>query len=228
MRTIASAALVVVISACAPTPTTPGAGAHLSAAQEDVVAARQEREATEHRASFEPGARTRKEICTHHGGGGGDGEFYECWQSVVNPTKSQLLEAREHERVAHDRRSTSQALRLAEARACSGLSAADLADSPFAHRDDILNVSPSPRGAIVVFRRVPTLTEEHLQKIVDCHIARNDALGHDVPEMSYCPLVPRDVSAKVTSLESGFAVTIESTDAQAAREVRSRAEALKP
>jgi hypothetical protein len=228
MRTIASAALAVVIAACAPTPTTPGSGVHLSAAQDDVVAAGQEREAAQHRASFDPAARTRQERCTHHGGGGADSDFYECWDSVVNPTESQLREARQHERVAEERRAASQALKFAEARACSGLSAADRDTSPFAHRDDILTVSPLPRGAIVVFKRVPTLTEEHLQKIIDCHIARNDALGHNVPEMGYCPLVPRDVSAKVTSLESGFAVTIESTDKEAAREVRARAEALKP
>jgi hypothetical protein len=228
MRTIASAALAVVICGCAPTPTTPGAGVHVSAAQEDVIAARQEREAAEHRASFDPAARTRKESCTHHGGGGADSDFYECWESVVNPTESQLREAREHERMAGQRRAASQVLRSAEARACTGLSASDRDTSPFAHRDDILNVSLLPRGAIVVFKHVPTLTEEHLQKIIDCHVARNDALGHDVPEMSYCPLVPRDVSAKVTSLESGLAVTIESTDKDAAREVRSRALALKP
>ena len=228
MRTIASATLVVVICGCTPTPTTPGAGVHLSAAQEDMLAARQEREAAAHRASFDPAARTRQEKCTHHGGGGTDSDFFECWESVVNPTESQLREAREHQRVADERRAASETLKLAEARACSGLSAADRDTSPFAHRDDILAVSPLPRGAIVVFKYVPTLTQEHLQKIIDCHIARNDALGHNVPEMGYCPLVPRDVSAKVTSLESGLAVTIESTDKDAAREVRSRAEALKP
>jgi hypothetical protein len=227
MRTIAWTALAVVSCGCAPTPTTPGSGAHLSAAQEDVAAARHEREAADHRASFDPGARTRQELCTHHGVGA-DGDFYECWESVVNPTQAQLGQARLHELAADEHRARSQALRSAEARACSGLPAADLAESPFAHRGDIVGVSPLPRGALVVFKHVPTLTAEHLQKIIDCHIARNDALGHDVPEMSYCPLVPRDVTANVTPVQDGFAVTIESTDDQSVREVRARAEALKP
>lgn len=228
MNTIVATAIAVLVCGCAPPPSTPGAGAHLSAAQEDVAAAGQEREAAAHRASFDPGARARREVCTHHGGRDSDSDFYECWQSVVNPTASQLREARQHERVADERRATSQALRFAEARACSGLSATDRDASPFAHRDDIASVSPLPRGAIVVFRHVPTLTAEHLQKIIDCHIARNDALGHDVPEMSYCPLVPRDVTARVAPVAEGFAVTIESTDPRAANEVRARAEALKP
>lgn len=228
MRTIAATAIAVIVCGCAPTPTTPGKGAHLSAAQEDYVATRNEREAAEHRASFDPGARERQEICTHHGGGGSDADFYECWDSVVNPTAPQLREARAHERVANQRRASSQALRFAEARACAGLSVADRDTSPFAHRGDIASVSPLPRGALVVFKRVPTLTAAHLQRIIDCHVARNDALGHDVPEMSYCPLVPRDVTAKVIPVQDGFAVTIESTDPQAAREVLARAEALRP
>jgi len=228
MRTIVATAITVILCGCAPTPTTPGSGAHLSAAQEDIAAAREQREAAAHRASFDPDAVARRDVCIHHGGGGAETDFYECWQSVVNPTDSQLREARQHERVADERRARSQALRFAEARACSGLSAADRDTSPFAHRDDILGVSPLPRGAVVVFKHVPTLTAAYLQRIIDCHIARNDALGHDVPEMSYCPLVPRDVTATVTPVHDGFAVTIESTDDGAVREVQSRAEALKP
>jgi hypothetical protein len=71
------------------------------------------------------------------------------------------------------------------------------------------------------------LTSEWLQRIVDCHLARNNALGNDMPEMAYCPLVPKGISAKVSSTGDGFAVTIESNDSNTSKEVLRRAEALK-
>jgi hypothetical protein len=71
------------------------------------------------------------------------------------------------------------------------------------------------------------LTAEWLQRVVDCHIARNNALGNNMPEMAYCPLVPKGVTAKVASLGNGFAVTIESKDPASAQEVLRRAQALK-
>ncbi|HEY4121787.1 MAG TPA: hypothetical protein VGM56_28165 [Byssovorax sp.] len=61
-----------------------------------------------------------------------------------------------------------------------------------------------------------------LQRIVDCHLARNDALGHVVPWMLYCPLVPRDVTAMVTDEPQGLAIRVESPDPAAAREVKYR------
>jgi hypothetical protein len=82
-------------------------------------------------------------------------------------------------------------------------------------------------GAVVVFRAVPGLTAEWLQRIVDCHVARNNALGNDMPEMSYCPLVPKGITAKVSSTGDGFAVTIESQDPNTAKEVLRRAQGLK-
>lgn len=224
MRTIAAAAFAVLIFGCASTTTKPGSGAHLSAAQEQVAAAQQEKEAAEHRSHYDPSAKQAKEVCTP--GGAGHGEFGECWTNAVNPTATQIDQAREHERVAAQRRASSKTLMAAEVRACAGLADYDRDISPFSHKDDILSVSLLQKGAIVVFKPVPTLTAEHLQKIIDCHIARNDALGHNVPEMSYCPLVPRDVSAKVTPTGEGFSVTILSTDSDAAREVRLRAQAL--
>jgi hypothetical protein len=65
------------------------------------------------------------------------------------------------------------------------------------------------------------------QRIVDCHIARNNSLGNNMPEMAYCPLVPKGVSAKVSSTGNGFAVTIQSNDPASAQEVLRRAQALK-
>ena len=214
------------VTACASTNTTaaaPGAGTHLSAAQQEAAAKAEEREASDHRGRFDPKAVTLKEICTPGGPGQrtGDG-LGECWTSRINPTQAQLEEARAHEHAAAEHRAASLALRNAEAKACGGLSEHDRDVSPFAHRSDILRVTQVPKGAVVVFRKVPTMTSAGLQKVVDCHLARNDALAHNVPWMLYCPLVPRDVTAKVTDQPDGYSVLIETPDADAAREVKYR------
>jgi hypothetical protein len=221
MRIILIAAVATALFGCATTNTnTPGVGTHLSAAQEEAVAQQQDREAAQRMAAYDPNAKQVKEICAV----GGRAAFGDCWNSVVNPTAKNLDEAKELTRAAAEHRAASLALRNAEESACAGLSDYDRDVSPFAHHDDILNASPLAKGAIVVFKPVPTLTAAHLQKMVDCHVARNDAMAHNVPEMLYCPLVPRDVSARVVTTEDGYlAVKIESTDPDAAREVRYRA-----
>lgn len=81
-------------------------------------------------------------------------------------------------------------------------------------------------GAVVTFRAVPGLTAEWLQRLVDCHLARNAARGHVVPEMPNCPLVPKGAAATVRSTGDGFAVSISSSDDATAREIRARAERL--
>jgi hypothetical protein len=111
--------------------------------------------------------------------------------------------------------------------------------SPFMHREDIASVqelitktttgkSTSSRqtGAVVVIRAVPGLTAQWLQRVVDCHVARNAALGHNVPEMPYCPLVPNGAAATVTPTDTGFAVAIRSDDPAVAHEILRRAQSL--
>lgn len=83
-------------------------------------------------------------------------------------------------------------------------------------------------GATVVFRAVPGMTAEWLQRVVDCHLARAAAVGHDMPEMSYCPLMPNGVKAKVTSVGNGFAVNLSADDAATVAEIQKRAQALAP
>ena len=67
-------------------------------------------------------------------------------------------------------------------------------------------------GADIVFRAVPGMTPEWLQRIVDCHLARAAAVGHDMPEMSYCALMLKNVTGQVTSTGNGFAVAVTSQD----------------
>jgi hypothetical protein len=113
--------------------------------------------------------------------------------------------------------------------------------SPFEHVEDIATVEPltessgtaevpSKRttGAVVTFRAVPGMTAQWLQRVVDCHLARNASLGHVVPEMPNCPLVPNGIQARVTSGKNGFVVAIQSDDPATAREILTRAERLQP
>ena len=143
--------------------------------------------------------------------------------------------------MAADHRAASQALVAAEAAACAGIADADRDTSPFEHVEDIASVTPLTEshsagkattqeivGAIVEFRAVPGLTAEWLQRMVDCHIARNAALGHDVPEMPDCPLVPKGASAQVASTGAGFSVAIRSDDPASAKDILARAQRLAP
>jgi len=199
---------------------TPGAQPHdMSARQHDQSAVREEREAERHQAKYEPDAP-------------GD--------AVRNPTAQHAGEAARARKAAADHRAASKALRDAEARACVGIPDDDRDMSPFAHRENIARVEPlesqsrvKPQGAIrktigatVYLRSVPGITAESLQHVVDCHLARNAALGHRVPEMDYCPLVPKGVSAKVSLRARAFVVDISAADPNTAGEILRRAQAL--
>lgn len=51
-------------------------------------------------------------------------------------------------------------------------------------------------------------------------------MGHVMPEMPYCPLVPKNVSASVTATDTGLVVAIRSGDPEVAREILKRAQTL--
>lgn len=222
---------VALPSLCVACGSTPGAQPHdMSAAQHEAMATGESRTAAAHAAQFSPDASVEVDRCLGRGG---------CWTSTKNPTAEHLEEAKKHQKMAADHRAASQALREAEARACVGLSDADRDESPFDHREDIASVAPLTEGvgagkfqytrtagAIITFRALPGMTAQWLQRVIDCHIARNAALGHDVPEMSYCPLVPNNVTARVDPTASGFAVAVRSDDSDTADEVLRRARAL--
>jgi hypothetical protein len=83
-------------------------------------------------------------------------------------------------------------------------------------------------GGRVVFRAVPGMTVEWLQQLVNCHLARAEAVGYSMPEMSYCPLMLKGVSAAVSATADGFAVEVTSDDPSTAAEIWRRVRALKP
>lgn len=227
---------LVLVAACA---STPGARPHdMSAAQHQATAASEERQAQGHEAQYDPRARAEAQPC------GGIGPTPttsgSCWTDSYNPTEAHALLAAQLRQAAAAHRTASRALRDAEEQACVGLSPDDRDMSPFSHREDIARVEPlyrslEPerewygsrlRGAVITFRAVPGMTAAWLQRVVDCHLARNAVLGHDVPEMSFCPLVPNGVAARVKESNAGLAVSIAADDEDTAREVLRRAQAL--
>ena len=163
------------------------------------------------------------------------------WTARENPNAEQATSAEEHRKQAAAHRAAAQALRDAEASACADISDEDRDASPFYYRSDITSVTvlqepvpgrggksyaPQKVGAAAVFRAVPGLTAEWLQRLVDCHLARASSVGHEMPEMSYCPLVLRGITAKVSSAGNGFRVEVRSDDPKTAEEIIRRMKAL--
>jgi hypothetical protein len=237
--------LCLLVVACA--TATPGAQpGDMSAAAHEQQAGEHARTGQQHAGEYRRDAGVERLRCSPSGGRpgpNGSAVLAEsiCWTSVENPTAAHLDEAEKHRRHAADHRAASVALRQAEARACVGISEADRDMSPFEHREDIVAVAPlvvpeadaramTPAerllGAAVTFRAVRGLTAECLQRVVDCHLARNAAFGRVVPEMPDCPLVPRGVQARVTSAASGLVVEIRASHPAGAREVLARAQRL--
>lgn len=213
----------LVLTACAATPP-PVQPSEMSAAQHESEAKKELQAAKVHSAEYDAKASVRIERCAS---GAAAHEGAACWTSITNPTEHHVDEAKAHEQHAAAHRAASQALRDAEARVCADIDPIDRDVSPFAHREDVIRVAAVPHGALVVFRGVPGLTADGLQKIIDCHIARNAAVGHDMPEMTYCPLVPKDVTARAEVTRQGlFEVTIRSDNDESAREILRRAQML--
>lgn len=161
-----------------------------------------------------------------------------CW--TIDTSEEHARDAEQHHLLAERHRAASAKLRDAEAAACGDVAPRDREQSPFAHRRDLRAVRPSreafpdttvpPRltGAEIVFRAVPGMTAQRLQRLVDCHLARNAAIGHaqaseDMPD---CPLTLAGVSAIVSRTGDGFAVAVTSPDASTAEAILARAQAL--
>lgn len=243
MRTIIITALGLALSSvalgCGPAA---GTQPHAMSAKEHEAAASQEEQSGEgHGEQYDPQASATQKKCGPARGGGRAGGGA-CWTSQTNPTAEHSKDAERHRELANQHRAASEALKTAEASACSGVPEEDRDMSPFAHREDIRSVSPvreevkigkaatyRTAGAEIVFRAVPGMTVEWLQRVVDCHLARNAAIGHEMAaeEMAYCPLTPRGAQASVRSVGDGFAVVIRADDDNASKEILRRAESLR-
>lgn len=162
------------------------------------------------------------------------------WLSAANPGAEDQAKYQRAHAVAAQHRAAAQALFYAEARACVGIAFDDRDISPFARLQDIESVaevlhrppqqdnsiSPTLRGASIRFRPVPGLTREWLQRIVDCHLARNASLGH--PTEIPCPLALKGVNAVVKEAGAGLVVEVTSVDSEVASEILARSQRLGP
>jgi hypothetical protein len=222
-----SAFAIVVTAGC----TTPGTNPDDMSAKAHVAAAKREEAAAEQHVQDGSAVGVMPAGPCRAGIGRGAANEGACWTAVAASTYPDG--ALEHRRHAAEHRAASVALMKAEATACVGLSDDDRDVSPFEHVQDIESVAPllereERAGAVVVFHAVPGLTAAWFQRVVDCHLARSAAVGHVMPEMPNCPLVPTGAEAKVTSVGSGFAVAIRADDRASADEIFARAQRLLP
>lgn len=205
----------------------------MSGPQHEAAATSEERAAKEHMAQYDSAAAVPPTMtCPFIAGV----SCYRAWTSVQNPTEAHRAESKRHAEMAMQHRAASQALRDVEARACVNVPEGDRDISPFYHREDIVSAAPfkeagplgagSVSGVEIVFASLPGMTAEWLQRVVDCHLARNEVLGDAMKEMSYCPLAIPHVRASVRSVGNGFAVDVTSNDEASVHEIVARAERL--
>jgi hypothetical protein len=209
----------VMLAACQQTSDKPARSPEVGVRENEQAAQHHERSAAEHRSAASSFGNLQA-ACQDNA---------PCWSSLAVQEGHEREQADYQLKLATEHRKVAKGLRDAEARACTGVSEYDRAVSPFTHQKDIADVSPiidtsagakgrRVLGITVTFRPVTGLTAERLQKIADCHIARNTALGHDVPELHDCPLVPF-VTALVTHRAEGLAIEVRGQDPAAVDEV---------
>lgn len=160
-----------------------------------------------------------------------------CW----TPSQSGDARARaaEHQqRLADAHRLAAAELRSEADAACAGVPETDRNMSPFSHLADIDGARPlygphdskksvrSPIGVTIFLRPVPGLTQERLQRLVNCHLAQNAVLGHVSPSEPDCPLVPAGVVASVRSATDRFAVDVKGNSPSVVTEIRARTQRL--
>ena len=209
------------LGACA--STTAGANPHdMSLAEHDAAARQEEQVAEAHLAKYDPNAKKTKRSCA--------GVAYTadntCQTFVVNPTEKHLEQAELHRKMAADHRAAGHALRETEDAACPGVSHDARTANPLPSTNIQSVTALYDRGATLLLRAAPELTEDALQRRLDCHLARVATLGFEDSKMSSCPLSIRGVSAEVDQTTAGLAVRIEADDPRAAAEVLRRSRGL--
>lgn len=220
----------------------------MSSAQHQQAAASEQSTGAVHEGQYDADSREKRKRCAP---ALASNQSRVCWNESVNPTSEHEAIAQRHRELAAQHRAASEALVSAEKKACAGLDADDRDMSPFAHAGDIASVEPLKAqiatqtpfgttsstggletgkdvGATITFRAVPGLSAPWLQRIIDCHLARNAPLGHELAsaEMPYCPLTLNGVRAAVREAGSGFAVDVRTDDWATAKEVRRMAQRL--
>jgi hypothetical protein len=163
-----------------------------------------------------------------------------CWVETINPTAIHLAEMNVHCTRAAYHRKAARDLRAAQEDACAGVSADSRAASPLDRRGNVLGVSPLEEpadqtqgkrqlvGATILLRRVPDLTAEKLQRILNCHLARSATSGYGLTttEADRSPLSESGARVTVREFSSGFAVDVRADDPFAAQAILLRAQKL--
>jgi hypothetical protein len=150
---------------------------------------------------------------------------FRYWTSFRNPTRKQLEQAAKYRADAERHRSASQALRDAEANACVGVPPADRDVSPFFHVEDIVRVDKVSvdsshdvlTGAKVLFRPLPGMTPALLQKMLDCHLARNAVVGYGTARAEGSPLAAPGLIVFVHAVADGLAVDVRPSESEGSR-----------
>lgn len=230
---LAPLALTCLMGACAPPSTLP---ADMSTAEHEASADVEDRAVEEHASGGDDGS-----VSAGSCGSAAGAEMVgsPCWSTDEHAGVDRRTAMLEHRELAAAHRAAAENLRDAEARACVGLSDDDRDMSPFEHRldiassvelyDEVLVGRETTRrlvGATIVFRPVRGLSSAWLERVLDCHLARNESLGHDVPEMPTCPLVPAGVTVNVRPVGTAFAVDVRAEGEAEAQEVLRRAQLL--
>ncbi len=176
----------------------------MSAAEHERAARVDDERAVAHTSQYDENAANLSVDC---------GEF--CFSTWSNPTEQHAMAARRHRALAKKHRAASKTLRDAESTECKDIPERDRDISPFFHGGDILGVDRSetsradgPVTFRVHFRTIEGVDVERMQRLVDCHLARSAARGHEAPEMSYCPLVPPGVEVTVEAAPTGIDVIL--------------------
>lgn len=156
------------------------------------------------------------------------------WSDATS--KEHIDEAARHRALAAEHRARSQSLRDSESQACDGLEDNDRDEGPFVHKADVVSVEPlvategkqavkRQSGSRIVFRAVPGLTEEWLQRLVACRLAVAKALNYEASSVKDDVLAIRGIQVKVRAAGAAFIVDIEADDAASVTEIRRRLQA---
>jgi hypothetical protein len=135
---------------------------------------------------------------------------------------------------------TAQAAPSRDTMACVGVPEIAINGSPLTNPDDVRavqEIKPDqpvsetetvvPRGgARILLRAQPGMTAEWLQRIAECHMAKVAVASPTM--LTTSPLDVKGALVSVQSTGNGFSVDITSPDVRIAREILTRARAIRP
>ena len=161
-----------------------------------------------------------------------------CWTPSLASEAQRARAAEQQQRLAEAHGKAAAELREEADSACAGVAEADRVTIPFFHVQDLDGARPlraphdskrpgQPKIGVTIFvRPVLGLTEQRLQRLVNCHLAQNALVGHVSAVEPDCPLVPAGVSAAVRSASDRFAVDIKGSSPEVVKEIETRTRLL--